>query len=972
MRKPSRLWILAAAALCLLACAEPAATASPDATTAAEVTAAAACHPQQQRPTGACCPPGAAYDFKQNDCLPVGPPECATLVFANPQACVPKWCGDWRDGKGGSCPAESDGCTLVGRLCTPAELAAGQGCPAGAYPARTDPNRCVVVGSDLALPSGITLEGIAPPADGSLPQLPDIPELPALPSPPPPTVGRGPPTPFGLPLWCPNADGSSRACAPDEPGCPPGYEPDPGNAAQCKLLMGVDWVCPPGFVAQKTVDPQSGLPTCAPNPADCGPQSADPFGWMPDAPGTIYVDAAAAAGGNGTRKAPFAKIMAAVVKAKAGGSGATVAVAAGSYVGTVVVDGAVHLRGRCAAMVHLSGPIDKATFVVAGPGVVLAEGLSIDGGLPGLLLQKGGKAQVVQTLVNGAVNSGIVATEGSALTLTNVVVSATKWNAVDGDGGQGIYVIGASKVSGKQLRVVANHDGGIVVVGAGSTFSATGLVVDGTSTTPKQPERGAGLVVGSGATASVSGGRFVANTNSGITTDSAGASVSLRRVVVAATRPAAATQLWGVGVQIAAAATVQADQLRLAANRRNGLRIVVGGIADVRAALIHDTVSQLHDNKYGEGIRLGTGSTLDLTLSRVANNIRAGIAVVDADSKLTADQCLVDHTVGGSLNPTTGYGAYVTDGASAALVRSRFAQDEYCGLLVSSGGATAVLRDIVIDHILPRPGALDYGRGLAVQDGATVDATRLRIVQCNDIAVFISGSGARLNAQGLAVSGTRPKALSGTFGFGLGVQAGAAAVLVGVRLLDGFDRGASFIDAKGSMTGVSIANVAPRQSDSANGSALAALNSALVVTALRADQSHSAAAAIFDSGLTMVSAVLTGTKPAKVNVKGSPIASNIADGLIASGAKSLTLDQILVVNNERAGIFVVGAPLQPATLAHALVTGGVFGIVTQAGGMLGELATAVFGNSVQNRASDLGLAVPEPPTLANAADDGGG
>jgi len=55
------------------------------------------CHEKQKKADGTCCPTGQAYEFRSDTCFAVDPPECAEVIFNNPEKCVPKWCWDWQD-----------------------------------------------------------------------------------------------------------------------------------------------------------------------------------------------------------------------------------------------------------------------------------------------------------------------------------------------------------------------------------------------------------------------------------------------------------------------------------------------------------------------------------------------------------------------------------------------------------------------------------------------------------------------------------------------------------------------------------------------------------------------------------------------------------------------------------------------------------------------------------------------------------
>ncbi len=113
------------------------------------------------------------------------------------------------------------------------------------------------------------------------------------------------------------------------------------------VLAGVPWVCPPGFVGDpQHKDSVPGLPACVPDMADC---LEGKWGGI-KGPKVRYVDAAAQPGGVGTQTAPYNALAVAVAKSP---PGATLAVAAGEYPGTVVITKPIRIVGRCAALVSV-------------------------------------------------------------------------------------------------------------------------------------------------------------------------------------------------------------------------------------------------------------------------------------------------------------------------------------------------------------------------------------------------------------------------------------------------------------------------------------------------------------------------------------------------------------------------------------------------------------------------------------------
>ena len=173
-----------------------------------------------------------------------------------------------------------------------------------------------------------------------------------------------------------------------QPSC--AYTPPPPDVAAPNAP--VFGPCPAGWT--EVVDPTLG-PRCEPwaqdRPPYCGPQQAifpgerrchllgDPCPADQFAPGlpasTLFVNGTAAAGGNGTRLAPYQRIAAALAASR---PGMTIALAPGSYAEAVVLPDGISLRGACAAETTIAGPPTGVVVDLVGSASVA--GLSIVGG----------------------------------------------------------------------------------------------------------------------------------------------------------------------------------------------------------------------------------------------------------------------------------------------------------------------------------------------------------------------------------------------------------------------------------------------------------------------------------------------------------------------------------------------------------------------------------------------------------------
>lgn len=179
-------------------------------------------------------------------------------------------------------------------------------------------------------------------------------------------------------------------------GClPPGIAPE-----ACAEGFAGDGLggCEPMLPTAPCEDGTTALPgdaACRPI-ADCGPE---PWGLIETGADTVYVDAASP-GGDGTPASPLSTLAEAVAAAP---SGATVAVAAGSYQGNLVLgDAPLTIWGRCPALVSVSGG-----FRIAGPGEVTLRGLGISGSGGGVDVERG-TARLTDLWVHDLTNIGIV------------------------------------------------------------------------------------------------------------------------------------------------------------------------------------------------------------------------------------------------------------------------------------------------------------------------------------------------------------------------------------------------------------------------------------------------------------------------------------------------------------------------------------------------------------------------------------
>lgn len=196
-------------------------------------------------------------------------------------------------------------------------------------------------------------------------------------------------------------------------------------------------------------------------------------GTFPDALPTdrpvIYVDAAAPAGGTGSRDAPYQTIARALLSAPLD---AVVAVAKGTYDETLSITNGVVLRGACAAETILAPTTSTGTptaVSIFGAGGIADLGIRPNGDGVQLI---SGVGSLEGVFIEGATGSGIISA-GEQLSLQRVAVVGTRPDVVGGS--RGILAGGGTLIAGDTL-VADSRAVGIVVRGASALLDNVTIV----------------------------------------------------------------------------------------------------------------------------------------------------------------------------------------------------------------------------------------------------------------------------------------------------------------------------------------------------------------------------------------------------------------------------------------------------------------------------------------------------------------
>ena len=1005
-------WLALAVCASLLRCSggAPAKVATPD-------TSESTCHAVQMKPDGTCCPAGQFFSPDTYACQQVGPPECAAVVFNAPEKCVPRWCWDWQDKAATPCTPWSEGCQTEGRACTDVEITEGKGCPAGTFPESDKLGDCAPAGYFPG--SGVPRDW-----DGDLKTLPPVPPLED-------SIPPGVPPLTPLPavddtFFCrdgPNAEAHFCTAA-EMQFChrgPKGEMPDPKKC----IYVGVPWpsVCPPGFIVDEAVKVEAGqLAPCKPDPADCG---QDVWPSVDDGADVVYVSADAGSdSGKGTEATPVKTIGQALKLVPSGG---TVAVAGGVYNESLAVTKPVTILGRCAALVSVEGKAGVPVLAVSGKkqaGEVVVSGVRLGGKGNGIGVVSGPAVRLERVMVAGVSGGGLyvhasgatvqgksvvivgtlpqqsdkkhgwgvivamganvaledtrlsanrelglgVADAGTTLSATRLLVDGTLPRASDNQLGWSVSVDSGAQVTLQDARLSAGRHAGLHVSDHGSALDAIGLLVDGTLSRESDKQFGWGVGVENGAQVTLQAARLVANRYAGIMVDGAGTTLDATLLLVDGTLAQASDKQFGQGAVVQGGAQVMLRDTRLSANRDTGLLVDNAGTTLDAARLVVDgTLSRQSDKKFGRGLSVEHGAQVTLQNARLSANRELGIFVAVAGTTLSANGLLVDGTLPQESDQQLGLGVEVHSGARVALQDARLSANRVLGLLVSDAGTVLAAKRILVDGMLSQAKDKEWGSSVAVGMGAQATLRDTRLSASRSIALTVNGAGTVVDAARLLVDGTLSTESVKMFGRGVGVQNGASLRLHAARIVGNRQAGLYASGASMHVAGVTVEATAPSDFDQSGGSGVWLVDhSTAFIAASVLGNNVAAALGADNSAAQVIGCVVLATawgeyleKDSSGNATGKT--TTLADGILLNASPNSLIDHCLLVGNERAGILVESSPGVKVT--RTLINGGkgLYGVVVQHTMDALDQFNAIFGAMSQNRATDAGLSLPKPP-----------
>ena len=716
------------------------------------------------------------------------------------------------------------------------------------------------------------------------------------------TLGDGSCRPAGLPEdW--TAPGPSRAPTPGIPegGCGEGFTSDG--------LGGCDPILPGA--------PCAGLEMAIPGDTTCRPIAtcgSAPWGDIPLGPNTVYVDQAFNGLADGSETNPYPTVVEAVAAAP---DGASIAIAAGSYVGSIDVDGkSLAIWGRCPELVELVGNspgwtigfvatsnaslhtlsvtgIAAGAIAIDAPGTLLDRIYVHDTPEPGIAVAGTGEVVVADSLVEdtgimGILSQGNVSVERSEVRGTGAVVNML---------GVGAWPQQTEPIALRVETSHIHHTYEVGIVGSSASLEVETTVV--TDTDERGGNPGWGIVA----------------------TDQDGgpASLSLRQTVAARNR---GSQVLLLGADATIDALTAEDALEPALGAAHGIEIF-------------------------DGLHSGESSQATISQTVVRDVLLAGVRA-DA-SEVTIDGLLVQRVEPSSVAEFTGYGVLAqwsttsSRGSDVTIDGSLIEQTRGSGLAFFS--AQALVRDTVVRQVRHNDdGLLATGVFATIDQQSDVPSVvtveRAHVEDIQGLGALVVGSEMALTQTWIHHIERVPEQPADESGVGIAALAldsiPSTLSVEGCLVEDNDNRGILTVRSQVNIAGALVRNLPPGPDDNGNGDGRGIELQLSSGTITQSEVSNVASVGLFapSTELELLSVLVSGVVPSQDGEEGFGLAVSSSGG--PPGTATATACRI--ENTSAAGMLVDGAML---VVDHTLVRD-----VNPVDGSFGRGLLAQFGADV--------------------------
>lgn len=201
---------------------------------------------------------------------------------------------------------------------------------------------------------------------------------------------------------------------------------------------------------------------------------------------------------------------------------------------------------------------------------------------------------------------------------------------------------------------------------------------------------------------------------------------------------------------------------------RVGVTVSRGATLEADGLVVRGTRTQ-SDGRFGLGMNLERGASVDLRRAAVVGNHDRAIFVINEGTELTlADSVVRDTEADGAGNGGRGLG--VETGAVARVERSAFEDNRQFGVSAVGRDARLQVLDSVVRGTLPDASFGDFGRGVQVELGGEAEVRRSYVQGNHEFGAFAYQEGSSLLLEDVVVADTQPHPGDGMLGYGVGAE----------------------------------------------------------------------------------------------------------------------------------------------------------------------------------------------------------
>jgi hypothetical protein len=189
------------------------------------------------------------------------------------------------------------------------------------------------------------------------------------------------------------------------------------------------------------------------------------------------------------------------------------------------------------------------------------------------------------------------------------------------------------------------------------------------------------------------------------------------------------------------------------------------GTLHVTRSLIEGTLPEPASGAFGRGIEVLSGASLDLVQSALVGNRDLALHAALAGTTAMVSESLIEKTLPRESDLERGRGIEVNTGASLDLMESALTENRDVALFAALTGTTVTVSESLIEKTLPQESDLAFGRGINVQEGASLDLMKSALAENRDVALFLSR--ATVTASESLVEHTLPRESDASSGAGV-------------------------------------------------------------------------------------------------------------------------------------------------------------------------------------------------------------